>query len=65
MLIRYQEMAEHYGLAVVPARVRKPRDKSKVEVGVQNVERWILARLRNQKFFSLFELNKAVETGKK
>ena len=56
----YQEMAEYYGVAVVPARVRKPRDKSKVEVGVQNVERWILARLRNQKFFSLFELNKAI-----
>jgi len=56
----YQEMAEHLGVAVVPARVRKPRDKAKVEVGVQNVERWILARLRNQKFFSLVELNKAI-----
>lgn len=56
----YQEMAEHYGVAVVPARVRKPRDKAKVEVGVQNVERWILARLRHQKFFSLVELNKAI-----
>lgn len=58
--LTYQEMAEHYGVAVVPARVRKPRDKSKVEVGVQVVERWILARLRNQKFFSLMELNKAI-----
>ena len=57
----YQEMAEHYGVAVIPARVRKPRDKSKAEVGVQNVERWILARLRNRKFFSLFNLNKAME----
>jgi len=56
----YQEMAEHYGVAVVPARVAHPRDKSKVEVGVQNVERWILARLRNQKFFSLYELNQAI-----
>jgi transposase len=56
----YQEMAEHYGVAVVPARVRRPRDKSKAEVGVQNVERWILARLRNQKFFSLMELNKSI-----
>jgi transposase len=56
----YQEMAEHYGVAVVPARVRKPRDKAKVEVGVQNVERWILARLRDRKFFSLVELNQAV-----
>jgi transposase len=56
----YQEMAEHYGVAVVPARAFRPRDKSKAEVGVQNVERWILARLRNQKFFSLVELNKAI-----
>ncbi len=56
----YQEMAEHYGIAVVPARVAKPRDKSKVEVGIQNVERWILARLRNRKFFSLPELNQAI-----
>jgi transposase len=56
----YQEMAEHYGVAVIPARVAHPRDKAKVEVGVQNVERWILARLRNQKFFSLYELNQAI-----
>lgn len=56
----YQELAEHYGIAVVPARVRKPRDKAKAEVGVQVVERWILARLRNLKFFSLAELNKAI-----
>jgi len=56
----YQEMAEHYGLAVIPARVVRPRDKSKVEVGVQVVERWILARLRNRTFFSLAELNRAI-----
>jgi transposase len=56
----YQEMAEHYGLAVIPARVARPRDKSKVEVGVQVVERWILARLRNRIFFSLGELNRAI-----
>jgi len=56
----YQEMAEHYGVAVVPARAFRPRDKSKAEVGVQNVERWILARLRNQRFFSLVDLNKAI-----
>jgi len=56
----YQEMAEHYGLAVIPARVRRPRDKAKVEVGVQVVERWILARLRNWTFFSLAELNRAI-----
>ena len=56
----YQEMAEYYALAVIPARVRKPRDKAKVEVGVQVVERWILARLRNRTFFSLAELNRAI-----
>src|SRR5882724_9519303 len=56
----YQDFAEHYGLAILPARVRKPRDKAKVEVGVQVVERWILARLRNRRFFSLGELNAAI-----
>ena len=44
----------------MPARPRKPRDKAKVEVGVQVVERWILARLRNRRFFSLAELNQAI-----
>ena len=48
-------------MAVVPARVRKPKDKSKVEVGVQVVERWILGRLRNHTFFSLAELNQAIK----
>jgi len=47
-------------VAVVPARVRKPKDKSKVEVGVQVVERWVLAPLRNRTFFSLAELNQAM-----
>lgn len=56
----YQDFAQHYGLAILPARVRKPRDKAKVEVGVQVVERWILARLRNRTFFSLGELNLAI-----
>jgi transposase len=56
----YQDLADHYGTAVIPARVRKPKDKSKVEVAVQVVERWILARLRNRKFFSLAELNQAI-----
>jgi transposase len=50
-------LAVHYGVAIMPARIRKPRDKAKVEVGVQVVERWILARLRHRKFFSLAELN--------
>lgn len=53
----YADLGRHYGMAIVPARPRKPRDKSKVEVGVQVAQRWILARLRNQTFFSLVELN--------
>lgn len=53
----YQDLAQHYGVAVIPARVRRPKDKSKAEVGVQVVERWILAALRNHTFFSLVELN--------
>lgn len=56
----YQDFAAHYGVAVLPARVRKPRDKAKVEVGVQVVERWILARLRHRTFFALAELNRAI-----
>lgn len=56
----FQEMAEHYGVAVVPARPAKPRDKAKVETGVQIVERWILAPLRNRRFLSLGELNDAI-----
>jgi len=58
----YQALAQHYGVAVIPARVRKPRDKAKVEVGVQIVERWILACLRHQSFFSLTDLNAAIAT---
>ena len=56
----YQDLAEHYGFAVLPARVRKPRDKAKVEVAVQIVQRFVLARLRNRRFFSLVELNTAI-----
>jgi len=56
----YQDLAEHYGIAVIPARVRKPKDKAKAEVAVQIVERWILARLRNRTFFSLAEANAAI-----
>ena len=56
----YQDMASHYGVAVLPARVRRPRDKAKVEAGVLVVERWILAMLRNRTFFSLAELNTAI-----
>ncbi len=56
----YAEMATHCGTAIIPARPYKPRDKAKVEVGVQVVQRWILARLRNRRFFSLAELNGAI-----
>jgi transposase len=59
--LTYQELAEHYGFAVLPARARKPRDKAKVESGVLVAERWILAALRHQKFFSLGELNDAIK----
>jgi len=56
----YQEMAIHYGVGVVPARPYKPRDKAKVENGVLLVERWIIAALRNHRFFSIEELNQAI-----
>jgi len=58
----YQEMANHYGVAVVPARSRKPKDKAKVEVGVQGIERRILAKLRDRQFFSIAEINMAIKT---
>jgi transposase len=57
----YEGMAEHYGCAILPARVRKPKDKAKVEKGVQDVERRILAALRHRTFFSLAELNQAID----
>jgi transposase len=56
----YQEWSHYYGVAILPTRVRKPRDKAKVESGVLVVERWILAPLRNRQFFSLAELNQAI-----
>lgn len=56
----YADMAAHYDTAVVPARPRKPRDKSKVETAVLLTQRWIVARLRNRRFFSLDELNAAI-----
>ena len=55
-----QELGEHYGVAVLPARPGRPQDKAKVEVGVQIVERWILAALRHRRFFRLAELNAAI-----
>jgi transposase len=56
----FAEMGRHYGCAVVPARPRKPRDKASVEVGVQIAQRWILACLRNERFFSLDALNRRI-----
>lgn len=56
----YREFAAHYSITVLPARVRKPRDKAKVENGVLQAERWILATLRNRTFFDLAELNSAI-----
>ena len=56
----YHQLAAHYGVAVVPARPYKPKDKAKAEVGVQIVERWIMAKLRHQTFFSLAELNQCI-----
>lgn len=55
-----EEFCDHYDVAVLPARPAHPRDKPKVEVGVQIVERWILARLRHRRFFALAELNGAI-----
>jgi transposase len=56
----YADLAAHYDTAVIPARPYKPRDKAKVEVGVQLVQRWIVPRLRKRRFFSLAELNAAI-----
>ncbi len=56
----YLDLARHYGTTVIPARPGKPKDKAKVESAVLIVERWILAALRNHRFFSLAELNQAI-----
>jgi transposase len=53
----YEELAQHYGTVILPARPAHPRDKAKVEAGVRVAQRWILGRIRNQTFFSLGELN--------
>ena len=56
----YRDWADHYGTVIIPTRVRKPRDKAKVENAVLVVERWILAARRKRTFFSLAELNEAI-----
>lgn len=58
---RYHQLARHYRTSIMPARAKKPRDKAPAEKGVQLVERWIVAVLRNRTFFSLTELNAAIE----
>lgn len=58
----YQNLADHYGTVILPARARKPKDKAKVENGVLIIERWILFRLRKRMFGSLGELNEAIRT---
>lgn len=57
----YHEMAEHYGTAIIPARVRKPKDKPNAEGSVGNISTWIIAALRNEQFFSLAELNRSIK----
>lgn len=56
----YQEMAEHYDTAIIPARVRAPKDKPNAEGTVGNISTWITAALRDEQFFSLAELNRAI-----
>jgi transposase len=56
----YGDLATHYGLGILPSRPYRPRDKAKAEVGVQVVQRWVLAALRKRQFFSLAELNDAI-----
>jgi transposase len=56
----YQEMAEHYGTAIIPARIRSPKDKPNAEGTVGNISTWITAALRNEQFFSLAELNRTI-----
>lgn len=56
----YSDFASHYGTAILPARSRKPKDKAKVETSVKIVGMWILARIRNEKFFTLAELNERI-----
>ncbi len=57
----YQEMAKHYGTAIIPARVRAPKDKPNAEGSVGNIYTWITVALRNEQFFSLSELNRAIQ----
>ena len=57
----YYEFAEHYNVAILPARVRQPKDKPNVEGSVSIISTWITAALKNEQFFSLAELNSAIQ----
>jgi len=57
----YREMSEHYGTAIIPARIVKPKDKATVEGTVGNVSTWIIAALRNSRFFSVYDINQAIK----
>ena len=57
----YHELAEHYGTAIIPARIRHPKDEPSAEGNVGHVSTWIIAALRDEQFFSLAELNKAIQ----
>ena len=59
-LVALLAVARHYGTCVIPARPHKPRDKAKVEVGVQIAQRWIIAALRDRTFYSIAEINRAI-----
>lgn len=59
--LTYQDLANHYGVAIVPARASAPQDKAKVEAAVKHVEQRILAKLRDRTFFSLAEINAAIK----
>lgn len=59
--LSYQQMAEYYGTCIIPARVRKPKDKAKAENAVLQAQRWILAVLRHRTFYSIAEINLAIE----
>src|SRR6516165_3788382 len=56
----YRDLAQHYDAVVIPARVARPKDKPKAEVSVQIAQRWVLAALRHQTFFTLADLNAAI-----
>ena len=58
--LAYQDLAEYYKFAVLPAKVKRPKDKGAVENGVQNVERWVIAPLRKRQYFSLHEVQTAI-----